>query len=88
MYTWLDSHKAKECGDSVAVFTFNASDKFIQEIKSDIQKHVQLNSTDRIYLLWRDEKENKSKGRFLFGARRTPPWSGYAPREDSAEEDS
>ena len=88
MYYWLDSHHAFECGDSVAVFKFNASDKgFINEIKKDLEKHVKLNPTDRVYLLWRDERENKSRGRFIFGARRTPPWAGYAPTQDSNQED-
>jgi len=89
MYLWLDSHRALECGDSLALLKLDVGDRgFVNVIKEEIKKHVQLNNTDRMYLMWRDDKENKVKGRFLFGARRTPPWAGYAPKEDSAQEDS
>ncbi len=88
LYTWLDTVKAKECGDSIAFFTKAYGDDFIEKIKRDIAKFTKLNNTDRVYLIFRDAETGKTKGRFLFGGRKRAPWEGYATGVQGSEEDS
>ncbi len=76
MYKWLDEHKAKESGDSVAGLTYEHSGDLIDELKTDLQEHVDFTSKSRVYVI--RLLEGKMKGRFLFGGRRSAPSSGYA----------
>lgn len=87
LYTWLDTMGAKECGDSIAFFTKEFEDNLIDEIKTDIAKNVKLNKTDRIYLIYLENKTSKIKGNFLFGGRRRAPWEGYAIGVQGTDED-
>lgn len=86
-YTWLDTVEAKECGDSVAFFTKEYDGNIIEAIKKDIQKYTTLNKTDRIYLVYLENKTNKVKGNFLFGRRKRAPWEGYAKETQGIDED-
>ncbi len=78
LYTWLDNHGAKECGDNIAVLTYEFKANLVNELKKDLSRAIELHRTkDRIYLVYPGE-DGKYKGRFLFGKRKRTPWQGYA----------
>ncbi len=78
LYSWLDKHKAKECGDSFAVFKFTCkTNKPKDEIKKDLELSVKFNKTDRVYLIWRDDVKKSNVGVFIIGNRKPAPWEGY-----------
>lgn len=82
LYNWLDKYKAKECGDSIAVFEFVCkTDNPREEIKKDLLKNVKFSKTDRIYLIWRDDTKQSSSGAFIIGHRKPAPWEGYFATE-------
>jgi hypothetical protein len=78
IYAWLDAKGAKECGDSVACFSYDhPGDDLFEDMKDDLSGSVELNAKkDRIYVI--RLLEGKMKGRFIFGRRRDAPWSGAA----------
>ncbi len=70
LYAWLDQHKAKECGDSVATFVSNKSrDAIVKELATILDQE----KNPRIYIITR-----KRGGKFVFGKRKFAPWTGYA----------
>lgn len=77
LYSWLDNHKAKECGDSLAVFQYNAPGDHINRLKNDLGKNVSLRKSDRVYLIWIDNNDKKVKGKFIYGGRKPAPWEGF-----------
>jgi hypothetical protein len=87
MYTWLDNHGAKECGDSVACFWYEHTGDLKQSIKRDLKEHVELDAKrNRIYLI--HLVEGKMKGSFVFGRRRNAPWTGHAETGEDADDSS
>lgn len=78
LYSWLDSHKAVECGDSLAyIKQYEYEVDIIKVVKDDLIKSVKIRDKDRIYLIF--EKEDKRiAGKFIFGGRKPPQWEGYA----------
>jgi hypothetical protein len=84
LYAWLDAQGAKECGDSVAAFTYQYED--VSKIKQDLDQHVTLRKNDRIYIIFKD-KDDTMKGKFIFGSRKKAPWSGYAVEKNGSLED-
>ena len=84
MYAWLDDHKAKECGSSVACFQFSCDSDLPQALKTEIEDAVSLNKRSRVYLIYRDE--NKFKGRYIIGKRKSAPWAGYGAYEEHDDE--
>lgn len=87
LYTWLDKHKAKECGDSIAYFEFTFKDNAREEIKKDLLDNIEFKKTDRIYLIWTDDAM-KSQGTFIIGHRKQAPWEGYFSTETEQSIDS
>jgi hypothetical protein len=85
LYRWLDALNARECGDSVAFFFFEARRDLPSEIQASLKKSVKLDSRTRIYAIFIGD-DKKMKGRFLFGRRKASPWTGFAPNK-IAEED-
>ena len=87
LYAWLDAHDAHECGDSTAFFEYETDGILPDEIKNSLKEAIDVDAKTRIYIVYKDDK--KVKGRFLFGRRKSPPWSGYAPKEtaDTLDED-
>ena len=78
LYRWLDKQKAKECGDSIAVFQYICStDNPNEEIKKSLLENVEFNKTDRVYLMWRDDNKQANLGIFIIGHRKPAPWEGY-----------
>lgn len=73
LYTWLDSKKAKECGNSIAFFTVQETDikKIIVNLKTEIEANVKISMGNRIYIILRDG------GRFIIGGRKASPWEGF-----------
>ncbi len=91
LYTWLDTLKAKECGNSIASFWFEYKTDYLNEVQSSLKGAIEISKNDRYYLIWREVNSGKSsvKGKFLFGKRKPAPWEGYAEGfEDSADEES
>ena len=87
LYSWLDNHGAKECGESVAVFTYESKEDFVKELKDELWKIVgPLGKRDRIYIIWFEGR--KTKGRFLFGSRKAAPWAGYGSPEPAVDEEA
>jgi hypothetical protein len=87
MYRWLDSHKAKECGDSVACFWYEHSGELLQKIKKDLSSSVELNDKKvRIYVI--RLIDGKMKGKFIFGNRRSAPWTGHAETSEESDDSS
>jgi hypothetical protein len=87
LYTWLDSHQAKECGDSLAVLTYRYDGSLPDKLKADLKKSISIDKRTRIYVVYREITTNKNKGRFLFGGRRAAAWTGYAPSESATVDD-
>lgn len=86
MYRWLDNYEAVECGDSFAVIpSYQYDFNFLEELKKDIQQNVNITKRTRIYIVYKNEDGN-TFGRFLFGKRKKPPWTGYG--DASQEPDS
>jgi hypothetical protein len=86
MYEWLDSHEAKECGDSLACFWYDHPSKdLLQDMKADLTKSVELDTKkNRIYVI--RNVGGKMKGSFIFGRRRSPQWAGIAATADQGED--
>lgn len=87
LYTWLDSLKAIECGNSVAFFNFDYNDDFLVELKQVIEENVRIQKIDRIYIIYRDNVSKKMKGKFIIGKRKRNPWAGYAVSKGGEEEE-
>ena len=80
LYSWLDQHQAKECGDSIATFQSNkARDQLAKELKDLLGE----TKNARIYII-----NKKSGGKFVLGRRKLrAPWNGYAEVSVSGGED-
>ena len=84
LYQWLDSQGAIECGDGVGFFKFESDSTSIPDpIKKKLEGTIKTDSKARIYIIWRQERS--LKGKFIFGQRKAPPWSGYAPKPATEE---
>lgn len=81
LYRWLDSHNALECGDCIAVIKdFEYEDEFLEYLHKSLRENVRFREgKDRVYVIFKEDKTNKIKGKFLIGSRKvSPPWKGYA----------
>lgn len=87
LYTWLDEYDAKECGDNLARLVYEFTGNFLESLQKEIQDSVQVSKKTRIYVIWLDSETQKTKGRFIFGKRKSPVWSGYATDKDEDIED-
>ena len=84
LYAWLDEHNAKECGNSVAWFSFSHAGDVLASLKAEIENAVSLNRRSRIYVIYRDNGE--TKGRFIIGGRKSPPWDGFGMHEADSDD--
>lgn len=84
LYAWLDSHRASECGDSLAVLKFEHDGALLDRLREDLKKNVTLDKRSRVYVIFRDVTTNKNKGVFIVGGRKAPVWTGYSPSDASA----
>ncbi|MYC27292.1 MAG: hypothetical protein F4X63_04750 [Nitrospira sp. SB0662_bin_26] len=86
IYSWLDDHGAKECGDSVAALSFSyEGGDFFEALKADLEADVSLDRHSRIYVV--RQENGKLKGRFLFGKRQRAPWTGYGTYLEQDEDE-
>jgi len=84
MYAWLDKHKAKECGDSLACLQYTHSGALLEEIRKNLDDAVKLNGRSRIYVI--HLAEGRMKGSFIAGNRKSSPWTGYGVTGDLEED--
>jgi len=61
LYRWLDTHKAKECGNSFAYITYQYNTDISKELKADLIKNIAFNPGDRIYALVLEKHEGKDQ---------------------------
>ena len=87
MYAWLDARKAKECGDSLAYASYEVEGDLIESLVNDLKAAVEVTKKTRIYVIWQDPDSRKMKGRFIFGGRKAPPWTGYGASPEQAVPD-
>ena len=87
MYTWLDEHGAKECGDSLAFVNYEYKKELIKDLKADLKAALEMSKKSRIYTIHLDPVTKKMKGTFLFGGRKAPPWAGFAGGVQQEDED-
>jgi len=85
LYQWLDDHDALPCGNSVALFKFTTSEKNIDEaLTKELMDQIKLFPGNLLYVV-RQNDEGKTRGKFLFGKRKSAPWIGFgskAPQND------
>ena len=79
LYQWLDEHKAIECGNSVAFLRYEFKVDLLKELKEDLESKVNFSNGDRVYIIYLNKEDNKMKGTFIRGGRKSSPWTGYAP---------
>jgi len=84
IYKWLDEHKARECGDSLAGLNYEHSGDLIDDLRTDLQKSIEFTTKSRVYVI--RLLDGKMKGRFIVGGRRMAPWSGYAENGGQEED--
>lgn len=87
LYAWLDSKKAIECGDSLAFFKYDVSEDIVKNLEKEIKENVEINKKTRIYVIFRDAKTKKIKGKFILGSRKAAPWAGYSGSQEQTEEE-
>ena len=94
LFTFLDNHKAIDCGNGLAYFVYEnenhlKSEDLIEKLKDELKESVNPSSSDRIYVIWRDDDKSTSsvKGKFLFGNRKAPIWNGYSTKSIGKQED-
>jgi hypothetical protein len=74
LYTWLDNHHAKECGDNFAfIEKYAYTGDLTAYLKKDLFKNVKLRKSDRVYMF----ATTPLKATFIFGGRKRAPWTGY-----------
>jgi len=86
LYAWLDDHNAEECGNSVAFLHYEYYTELFSELKDDLTRNVNLGKRDRIYIIWSENQ--KMKGQFLFGKRKSAPWVGFGSKEPQVDEEA
>lgn len=80
LYFWIDLHNGRECGDNISFLDYEYKVNIVVELRKELQKAVKLRSRDRIYIIFKDDRDKKIKGSFIFGGRKPAPWEGYGRR--------
>lgn len=83
LFSWLDEHAAKECGEGVAVF-------WSTQPRPTLESQLRTLADDgtRLYLIGRNTKQGSIRGGFIAGGRKPPPWRGfYESQEDIVDVD-
>ena len=87
IYAWLDQREAKECGDNLAFLNYEYSGTLLEDLKSDLELAVKIPKRARVYVIYRDHESGLNKGKFIFGGRKAPVWSGFAVATGPADSD-
>ena len=86
LYAWLDTHGARECGDSTAYLLLEIEGADVAEwLKNELATHMNLLPKNRIYVIYQEGMN--MKGKFLNGSRKRAPWEGYGQQEVENTED-
>ncbi len=85
MYAFLDANGAKECGDSLAAFSYEYDSDLVGSLTAELKQHVAFDKRARVYLIYRSD-DGKLNGRFLIGKRKGAPWMGHAPTQGTEED--
>ena len=87
IYSWLENHGAKECGSSVAFLkSYEFEGDLLESLKADVGEAVTLNRRSRIYVIF--SEDGRTRGRYLVGKRKSPPWTGFGDQfEQEFDED-
>jgi len=90
LFEFLDNHEAIECGNGLAYFTYGNkdgldSDKLVERLKTELTEIISPTANDRIYAIWLSDTDlvKKACGRFLFGKRKSTPWTGYGNKNNN-----
>ena len=89
LYLWLDTRDAKECGASVASFSYEYNDDLPAALARDLKENVKDTGRSRFYVIYHEQ--GTMKGRFIIGSRKHAPWvgsAGFAAGFDEAISDS
>lgn len=85
LYSWLDSKKSTECGDSLALVSTQIPEdasknpqEIVRVMRAEIEQHVKISSTDRMYIMFKSPDGGPPIGTFLFGKRKRSLWEGYS----------
>ena len=87
LYTWLDEHEAKECGNGIAFLMYDYAKSPVQSLARELRKAISVTNNSRIYAIYFDTDTNKVRGSFVIGRRKAAPWSGYAATGEPADVD-
>lgn len=87
LYSWLDQHEARECGDSLALLVYEYSKMLLKSLKQDLGNSVHTDKRTRMYVIYRDKDTKKMKGVFIYGGRKSPPWTGMSGEGEGQEDD-
>ncbi len=52
----------------------------------NLSRNVNLGKRDRVYIVWSENQ--KMKGQFLFGKRKSVPWAGFGSQEPQVDEEA
>jgi len=86
LYKWLDTLKAKECGNSVAYFKYSYNSDLADELRKDLEENIDFSNGDRIYIIFtriNDKGKSSTVGKFIINNRKGSPWEGYAPLDEN-----
>lgn len=79
LYTWLDTHGARECGDATAFLETETDLDVADWLRGELAQHIKLTPKDRIYAIYPEGM--KMKGKFINGGHKRAPWEGYGQQE-------
>lgn len=85
LFQFLGEANAKECGSNLGVFTFEVKNDLLTELKEAIRQHMNLDKRSRIYVMY-TKPDGKPTGKFIFGKRKSPPWTGYGTVGDEEDD--
>jgi hypothetical protein len=85
LFDFLAEVSAKECGSNLGVFSFSVQNDILKELKATIKEHMKTDKRSRIYVMY-TKPDGKPTGRFIFGARKSPPWAGYGNLGEDEED--
>lgn len=95
LFTFLDNHKAKDCGNGLAYFEYENpesldAEALIEKLKTELATIIEPSSNDRVYVIWRDDSTTLAaiKGKFLFGRRKSAPWNGYGTTNENQSDEA
>lgn len=82
LYAWLDNKKALDCGNGVAVLRheIKKGNDVFQILKRELEDCVSFNKRSRIYAICKNE--DKAKGKFIIGRRKSAPWVGFGNHDE------